>query len=133
MPVRFGIHVAGASSAHTHVEAPTYNPSFGCSVTHVGWWRESLIVIYEEKHLALAARMDPPYDGTLDLIRLGEPYALEGDTVYFASLSPVPFRRRESNPQVQGQATVPWGRSSCSQRPPVMMARCSGAALSSCG
>ncbi|HEX8702019.1 MAG TPA: hypothetical protein VF815_24530 [Myxococcaceae bacterium] len=85
VPVRFDIHVAGGGSSHTYVQAPTYNPYFGCTVTHVGWWGESLVVLYEEKHLALVARMNPPYDGTLDLVRLGEPYALEGDTVYFAS------------------------------------------------
>ena len=67
-------------------EIASYNPYFGCDVQFIGWWGETVIVIYSEKHhtvLAALTEEQPP------LVRfIGDEWELREDRVYYRSKAP---------------------------------------------
>lgn len=87
VPVALTLVVAWEGLRRIKREVPTYNPYFSCSVQFMGWFGDSLVAIYREKHRMIAARLDVPY-GDLELMAIDEPCAVDGNTVYFASDRP---------------------------------------------
>jgi hypothetical protein len=87
VPVDIDLVVAWGGEQRSKIPVPTYNPYFGCRVRHMRWYGEALVFIYREKHLTIAARMDPPHRA-LEMRVLGDGCAVDGDTVYFASDHP---------------------------------------------
>lgn len=67
-------------------EVDTYNPYFGCDVQHIGWWDETVVVIYSEKHHTVLAALT---EGQLPLVRfIGDQWELREDRVYCRSKVP---------------------------------------------
>ncbi|WP_433334527.1 hypothetical protein [Spirillospora sp. CA-294931] len=77
-PVELTINVAGRATPHLRLELPTYNPFFGCLVRHICFYGDILIVVYEEKHETIAARVQIP-SGALELTVVGDDCRVEDD------------------------------------------------------
>lgn len=79
--VHFHLHVRGPSGGCVSWELESYNPYFGCRVTFLEWFGDTVVLIYREKHRTYVCRFGLSYPARY--VEIEDRWLLDGPQIVF--------------------------------------------------